>query len=37
VTATGRRSATRPVVQQLWLPSPTGSIESIEATAEAED
>jgi hypothetical protein len=31
VTATGRRSATRPVVQQLWLPSPTGSIESIGA------
>ncbi|HEV3266419.1 MAG TPA: hypothetical protein VG014_12910 [Acidimicrobiales bacterium] len=35
VTATGRRSATRPVVQQLWLPSPTGSIESLEASAPA--
>jgi hypothetical protein len=35
VTATGRRSATRPVVQQLWLPSPTGSIESLEASATA--
>jgi hypothetical protein len=35
VTATGRRSATRPVVQQLWLPSPTGSIESTEATVTA--
>ncbi|HEY1990349.1 MAG TPA: hypothetical protein VGG43_12850 [Acidimicrobiales bacterium] len=35
VTATGRRSATRPVVRQLWLPSPTGSIESVEATATA--
>jgi hypothetical protein len=34
VTATGRRSATRPVCQHLWLPSPTGSIESIETATD---
>jgi hypothetical protein len=33
VTATGRRSATRPIQQPLWLPSPTGSIESLTATS----
>jgi hypothetical protein len=34
VTATGRRSATRPVRQHLWLPSPTGSIETLAASPE---
>jgi len=37
VTATGRRSAARPVQQHLWLPSPTGSIEGTASTGGIMD